>query len=110
MIGDKLGRIVHIFRSLEPELGGSDPDEVVLDLEKLQQVTLRTLQTYVKSCLNMKPQTCGTVYHVIFLKNTQLISGKFSGKKQTNKGKERLNVRENLTAEKVHRKGKKKML
>nr|CAH0108702.1 unnamed protein product [Daphnia galeata] len=53
--GKQLGRVVHIFRSLEPKLGGSDPDEAVLDLEKLQPITLRTLEKYVKSCLTMKP-------------------------------------------------------
>lgn len=67
MIGEKLGRVVHIFRSLEPELAGWDPDEVVLDLEALQPRTLRSLETYVESCLSPKPlKTYGPLYRLYY--------------------------------------------
>nr|CAH0108677.1 unnamed protein product [Daphnia galeata] len=80
--GKQLGRVVHIFRSLEPKLGGSDPDEAVLDLEKLQPITLRTLEKYVKSCLTMKPP-------------------KTYGKNPLDEGKERLE-KERFTAVKIN--------
>ncbi|XP_046633409.1 uncharacterized protein LOC124312900 isoform X1 [Daphnia pulicaria] len=84
--GKKLGRVVHIFRSLEPELAGWDPDEVVLDLEALQPLTLRSLETYVESCLSPKPL-------------------KTYGKKQSDiKMEETLDLKENFTPKKVHRK------
>lgn len=67
LTGQKLGRVVHIFRSLEPELAGWDPDEVVLDLEALQPLTLRSLETYVESCLSPKPlKTYGALYRLYY--------------------------------------------
>jgi hypothetical protein len=55
-------------------LGGSDPDEAVLDLEKLQPITLRTLEKYVKSCLTMKPsKTYGALFMLLFKMKILLI-------------------------------------
>ncbi|XP_015278397.1 PREDICTED: uncharacterized protein LOC107120260 [Gekko japonicus] len=49
--GEKLGRVVHIIRSWEPSLCGSDPDEIEIDFETLRPSTLRELEHYVLSCL-----------------------------------------------------------
>ncbi|XP_057372409.1 uncharacterized protein LOC130693297 [Daphnia carinata] len=45
---DKLARVVHIFRSLEP-VDGPVPEEVVMDLDKVKPSTLKALQLYMDS-------------------------------------------------------------
>lgn len=54
VIGDKLGRVVHIIQSREPSLRDSNPDEIEIDFETLKPSTLRELESYVASCLRKK--------------------------------------------------------
>lgn len=56
IIGDKLGRVVHIIQSREPSLRDSNPDEIEIDFETLKPSTLRELESYVASCLRKKPR------------------------------------------------------
>lgn len=56
MLGDKLGRVVHIIQSREPSLRDSNPDEIEIDFETLKPSTLRELESYVASCLRKKPR------------------------------------------------------
>lgn len=55
-IGDKLGRVVVIIQSKEPQLKDSNPDELEIDFEQLKPATLRELEKYVASCLKKKPR------------------------------------------------------
>ncbi|XP_064284281.1 bromodomain testis-specific protein [Passer domesticus] len=52
--GDKLGKVVHIIQSREPELRNSNPDEIEIDFETLNASTLRELERYVATCLRKK--------------------------------------------------------
>lgn len=54
--GDKLGRVVVIIQSKEPQLKDSNPDELEIDFEQLKPATLRELEKYVASCLKKKPR------------------------------------------------------
>lgn len=54
IVGDKLGRVVHIIQSREPSLRDSNPDEIEIDFETLKPSTLRELESYVASCLRKK--------------------------------------------------------
>lgn len=54
VLGDKLGRVVHIIQSREPSLRDSNPDEIEIDFETLKPSTLRELESYVASCLRKK--------------------------------------------------------
>lgn len=54
ILGDKLGRVVHIIQSREPSLRDSNPDEIEIDFETLKPSTLRELESYVASCLRKK--------------------------------------------------------
>lgn len=54
LLGDKLGRVVHIIQSREPSLRDSNPDEIEIDFETLKPSTLRELESYVASCLRKK--------------------------------------------------------
>jgi len=56
LLGDKLGRVVHIIQSREPSLRDSNPDEIEIDFETLKPSTLRELESYVASCLRKKPR------------------------------------------------------
>ena len=56
ILGDKLGRVVHIIQSREPSLLDSNPDEIEIDFETLKPSTLRELESYVASCLRKKPR------------------------------------------------------
>ena len=56
VVGDKLGRVVHIISSREPSLKDSNPDEIEIDFETLKPSTLRELESYVMSCLKKKPR------------------------------------------------------
>lgn len=56
ILGDKLGRVVHIIQSREPSLRDSNPDEIEIDFETLKPSTLRELESYVASCLRKKPR------------------------------------------------------
>lgn len=51
--GDKLGRVVHIIQTREPNLQGQDtnPEEIEIDFETLKPSTLRELQKYVLDCI-----------------------------------------------------------
>jgi len=52
--GDKLGKVVHIIQSKEPDLKGNNPDEIEIDFETLRPATLRELEKYVNSCVKKK--------------------------------------------------------
>lgn len=52
--GVKLGRVVQIIQALEPKMCDTNPDEIEIDFEVLKPSTLRSLERYVKSCLNKK--------------------------------------------------------
>ncbi len=56
VVGDKLGRVVHIIQSREPSLREANPDEIEIDFETLKPSTLRELESYVMSCLKKKPR------------------------------------------------------
>lgn len=49
---DKLGRVVHIIQTREPNLQGKDatPEEIEIHFETLRPATLRELQKYVQDC------------------------------------------------------------
>ncbi|XP_035464861.2 bromodomain-containing protein 3-like isoform X1 [Scophthalmus maximus] len=49
--GTKLGRVVHIIKTREPSMCEGDPNEIMIDFEKLKTSTLRELEQYAKSCL-----------------------------------------------------------
>lgn len=49
--GDKIRRVVDIVDAREPNVRGSNPDELEIDFETLQPSTLRELERYVASCL-----------------------------------------------------------
>jgi len=49
--GPKLGRVVQIIKEHMPNLKQSDPDEIEIDIDALDNSTLRHLESYVKSCL-----------------------------------------------------------
>lgn len=63
VIGDKLGRVVHIIQSREPSLRDSNPDEIEIDFETLKPSTLRELESYVASCLRKKPRKPYCKFH-----------------------------------------------
>ena len=48
---DKLGTVVNIIHSRIPELQGSNPEEIEIDIDSLDPATLRELEKYVKSAL-----------------------------------------------------------
>ncbi|XP_050162539.1 bromodomain testis-specific protein [Myiozetetes cayanensis] len=52
--GDKLGKVVHIIQSREPALRNSNPDEIEIDFETLNALTLRELEKYVATCLRKR--------------------------------------------------------
>lgn len=52
--GDKLGKVVHIIQTKEPNLKGNNPDEIEIDFETLRPATLRELERYVNSCVKKK--------------------------------------------------------
>ena len=52
--GDKLGKVVHIIQTKEPDLKGNNPDEIEIDFETLRPATLRELEKYVNSCVKKK--------------------------------------------------------
>jgi hypothetical protein len=54
ILGDKLGRVVHIIQNREPSLRDSNPDEMEIDFETLMPSTLRELEAYVAQCLRKK--------------------------------------------------------
>lgn len=54
IVGDKLGRVVHIIQNREPSLRDSNPDEMEIDFETLMPSTLRELESYVAQCLRKK--------------------------------------------------------
>ena len=54
--GDKLGRVVHIIRSREPSFQNSSPDEIEIDFDQLQPITLRELEVYANTVLKKKGQ------------------------------------------------------
>lgn len=54
LLGDKLGRVVHIIQNREPSLRDSNPDEMEIDFETLMPSTLRELEAYVAQCLRKK--------------------------------------------------------
>jgi len=54
--GDKLGRIVHIIQSREPDLRDTNPDEIEIDFEALKPSTLRALEQFVLQSLRKKPK------------------------------------------------------
>ena len=56
MLGDKLGRVVHIIQTREASLRNSNPDEIEIDFETLKPSTLRELEKYVMSCLKKRPR------------------------------------------------------
>ena len=56
ILGDKLGRVVHVISSREPSLRDSNPDEIEIDFETLKPSTLRELERYVMSVLKKKPR------------------------------------------------------
>jgi len=49
--GHKLGRVVQIIRQYMPELSRGDQDEIEIDIDALDNRTLRHLEGYVNSCL-----------------------------------------------------------
>jgi len=50
---DQVGELVQIIRSRMPIPNNStNPDEIEIDLEQLDNSTLRYLETYVKKCIN----------------------------------------------------------
>jgi hypothetical protein len=53
---DKLGRVVHIIRSREPSFQNSSPDEIEIDFDQLQPITLRELEVYANTVLKKKGQ------------------------------------------------------
>lgn len=65
IIGDKLGRVVHIIQSREPSLRDSNPDEIEIDFETLKPSTLRELESYVASCLRKKPRKPYCKFHYL---------------------------------------------
>lgn len=65
LLGDKLGRVVHIIQSREPSLRDSNPDEIEIDFETLKPSTLRELESYVASCLRKKPRKPYSMYRNI---------------------------------------------
>jgi len=54
--GDKLGRLVQIIQSREPDLRDSNPEEIEIDFEALQPSTLRALEQFVVQALRKKPK------------------------------------------------------
>ena len=54
--GDKLGRVVHIIRSREPSFQNASPDEIEIDFDQLQPITLRELEVYANTVLKKKGQ------------------------------------------------------
>jgi len=54
--GDKLGRLVQIIQSREPDFRDSNPDEIEIDFEVLQPSTLRALEQFVVQALRKKPK------------------------------------------------------
>lgn len=44
LLGDKLGRVVHIIQFREPSLRDSNPDEIEIDFETLKPSTLLELK------------------------------------------------------------------
>lgn len=67
LLGDKLGRVVHIIQSREPSLRDSNPDEIEIDFETLKPSTLRELENYVASCLRKKPRKLLIFNEILFL-------------------------------------------
>ena len=57
LLGDKLGKVVHIIQSKEPSLKGNNPDEIEIDFETLKPATLRELEKYVNTCVKKKSKT-----------------------------------------------------
>ncbi|XP_041826151.1 bromodomain-containing protein 3-like isoform X2 [Melanotaenia boesemani] len=55
--GMKLGRVVQIIQSREPNMCSSNLDEIEIDFEILKPSTLRELEQFVKSCLYKKFKT-----------------------------------------------------
>eukprot|EP00300_Choanocystis_sp_HF-7_P043143 c9754_g1_i1.p1 GENE.c9754_g1_i1~~c9754_g1_i1.p1 ORF type:complete len:650 (+),score=97.00 c9754_g1_i1:52-2001(+) len=49
--GNKLGRVVQIIRDHMPELSDANPEEIEIDIDALDNSTLRHLESYVNSCL-----------------------------------------------------------
>ncbi|OQV16625.1 putative Homeotic protein female sterile [Hypsibius exemplaris] len=56
---DKLGRVVSIIQSREPNLKDTDPDEIEIDFALLKPSTLHDLQTYVNSILRRRGRPPG---------------------------------------------------
>ena len=59
VVGDKLGRVVHIIQMREPALKDSSPDEIEIDFETLKPSTLRELEQYVNSVLKRQKRNSG---------------------------------------------------
>ena len=57
IVGEKLGRVVHIIQMREPALKDSSPEEIEIDFETLKPSTLRELEKYVNSVLKRQKRT-----------------------------------------------------
>lgn len=55
--GEQLGRVVAIIQAREPPRALQNGDEIEIDFELLQPATLRELDRYVSSVLNMAPSS-----------------------------------------------------
>jgi len=55
-LGYELGEIARIVQTREPLLAGSDPDEVLFDLEVIKPQTLREIESFVLSYFYRNPR------------------------------------------------------
>jgi hypothetical protein len=53
---DKLGKVVEIIKKRKANIMGKDSEEVEIDIDSLDNATLRELDKYVDECLRPKPQ------------------------------------------------------
>lgn len=59
IVGDKLGRVVHIIQMRETSLKDTSPDEIEIDFETLKPSTLRELEKYVNLVLRKQKRPSG---------------------------------------------------
>ena len=59
LLGDKLGRVVHIIQMRETSLKDTSPDEIEIDFETLKPSTLRELEKYVNVVLRKQKRPSG---------------------------------------------------
>lgn len=53
---DKLGKVVEIIKKRKSNIMGKDSEEIEIDIDSLDNATLRELEKYVDECLRPKPQ------------------------------------------------------